>query len=134
MSIGTWQPAEATPLDAGWLRALAARCSAGIEGEADVRRAIDAADIGARAGLMRRDAADWEQAAAAFTDSELVNLVRFFTLAEAALPGWEAAARSPVVPLARILRARGAWPPALTRWIREHSDNRYLPYGSINGR
>jgi hypothetical protein len=67
-------------------------------------------------------------------DGEIEALIRFFTLAEARLPNWEAGAQSPVIPLAAVLRQRGAWPPALSRWIRAESRNRFLPWGSLADR
>jgi hypothetical protein len=48
------------------------------------------------------------------------------------LPGWEAGAESPVIPLAKILRQRGTrLEKTLLAWLREVSDNRYLPYGPL---
>ena len=82
-------------------------------------------------GLMHLEAAQWEQAAATFDNDELLLLLRFFTLAEN-LPGWEAGESSPVIPLARTLRKRGArLDKDLLRWIRSVSQNRYLPYGPL---
>jgi hypothetical protein len=48
------------------------------------------------------------------------------------LPGWEAGADSPVIPLAKILRQRGArLDKPLLQWLREVNKNRYLPYGPL---
>ena len=76
---------------------------------------------------------DWEQAARDLPPEQLERLVRFFTLAER-LPGWDAADKSPVIPLARELKRRDAWPAALTGWIKANTDNRFLPYGSLMDR
>ena len=76
---------------------------------------------------------DWQAAAQGLEAEEIERLVRFYTLAEA-LPGWEAGAQSPVIPLARELKARDAWPDDLTAWIKAHTDNRFLPYGSLMDR
>ena len=61
----------------------------------------------------------------------LIALIRFFTLAEQELPGWEAGSKSPAIACARELRLRGRYPADLTAWIRDHTDNRFLPYGSL---
>jgi hypothetical protein len=67
----------------------------------------------------------------ALADAQLVQLTKFFTLAEMQLPGWEALARSPVIPIVAELRRRGCYPGDLTAWIKAHTTNRFLPYGSL---
>ena len=76
-----------------------------------------------------------EPAIETFDAATLEALVRLFTCIEAE-PGFEAGARSPVIPLARRLR------PLMTpdhfsdlvRWIRDRSDNRFIPHGSLQDR
>jgi hypothetical protein len=85
----------------------------------------------ALAGLMHLDASHWQQVADAHSDDELLQLIRFFTVAEN-LPGWEAGETSPVIPLARALRQRGArLDKEFLLWIRSVNNNRYLPYGPL---
>jgi len=83
------------------------------------------------APLMKRPAQDWEPLLAAESDVRLVSLVKFFTLAEMRLVGWEAGARSPVVRIVAELRKRNAYPKELTAWIKSNTTNRFLPYGSL---
>jgi len=82
------------------------------------------------AGIMRCPWSSWRRVAARFSDAEVRQLIRFLTLAEMHFAGWRTGQSSPVIPLARMLRERGQ---ELERefllWLREHSDNRYLPYG-----
>ena len=73
----------------------------------------------------------WESVAQDVTSSELIEWVRFFTVAETRLAAFEAGAKSAVVPLARALRLRGDYPPSLTHWIKANSTNRFLPHGSL---
>jgi hypothetical protein len=73
----------------------------------------------------------WPGPAEALSAAELIALVRLFTLAESRLPAWEAGARSPVVPLVKLLRARESYPAELTAWIKANTENRFLPYGSL---
>ena len=78
---------------------------------------------------MNQDASAWQSAEDLSAD-DLVSLVRFFTLVEAGVSGWEAGRKSPVIPLVRFLKARDAFTPELRRWVKSNTDNRYLPYGS----
>lgn len=86
------------------------------------------------AGLSQVAAGDWRAAVADLSAAELVALVEFFTQAAEAIPGWEAGAKSPVIPLVAELKSRGEYPSDLTSWIRAHSTNRFLPYGSLADR
>ncbi len=83
------------------------------------------------AGLMKLDHGLWRAAAEALSDADVIHLIRFFAVAEN-LPGWEAAADSPVIPLAKILRQRGVrLDTPLLQWLRDVNQNRYLPYGPL---
>jgi len=88
----------------------------------------------ARQATGSRLGADWAETAEGLADDEVVALIRLFTLAESALPGWEAGDASPVIPLAAVLKRRGSYPGDLTGWIRANSDNRFLPYGNLMNR
>ena len=147
MAVGIWDGgAEAgLAIDAALLRAVLAFCQPSNEkseaaGESQGKRELQADQLQTRvpaaeqvrlSGLMRRDLADWQTPLATLSDAELIALVRFFALAEVELPGWEAGKRSPAIACARELRARGSYPGELTRWLRKHSSNRFLPYGSL---
>ena len=83
------------------------------------------------AGLMKIDHTTWREAAEALPEADLIHLIRFFAVAEN-LPGWEAGADSPVIPLAKLLRQRGArLDKPLLQWLRDINENRYLPYGPL---
>ncbi len=153
MAVGIWDgDAEAgLAIDAALLRAVLAFClhseemggekgrekgGAMDEGNGELeanqlQQRVPAAEQTRLSGLMRRDLADWKTPLSTLSDPELVALVRFFALAEVELPGWEAGKRSPAIACARELRARGSYPAELTRWLRKHSSNRFLPYGSL---
>lgn len=73
----------------------------------------------------------WLAAAQSLSDEALLTLIRFFAVAEN-LPGWEAMEKSPVIPLAKTLRKRGArLDKSFLQWLRSVSSNRYLPYGPL---
>lgn len=83
------------------------------------------------AGLMKIDHESWRTAVDSLPESDLIHLIRFFAVAEN-LPGWEAGPESPVIPLAKILRLRGArLDKPLLQWLRDVNENRYLPYGPL---
>ena len=62
--------------------------------------------------------------------SSLTALIRFFTVAENQLPGWNAGSKSPVIALVSILKERDEFTAELRKWVKSNTDNRYLPYGS----
>ena len=83
------------------------------------------------AGMMQLEADDWLAAAANLNDDEVLQLLRFFAVAEN-LPGWEAGPKSPVIPLAKTLRKRGVRLDKIQlQWLRDVNKNRFLPYGPL---
>ena len=130
MTVAAWDPAnQVAALDASVLNALLQAA-----GRLDLQGfGLSATEADRLAGVTQLGAQAW-QAAAGLTDAELIKLVRLFTLAEGRLPGWKAGAKCPVIPLGAMLRRRGAWPAELTAWVKVHSDNQFLPYGSLADR
>ena len=130
MTIGVWQPAKADAekgLSLDDLKAYAVLTDGALE---NLAASLSAAQIGGDGRLMRLEEAPW-QVATALSDEELVNLVRFFTLAERQLPGWDGGKQSPVIYLVRILKQREAFTPVLRQWVKANTDNRYLPNGAL---
>jgi hypothetical protein len=83
------------------------------------------------AGLMQIDHELWQGVAQDLEPEQIIHLIRFFAMAEN-LPGWEAGERSPVIPLAKVLRKRGQkLERELLLWLRQVNDNRFLPYGPL---
>ncbi len=126
--VDTWDPnAQATELTEAVLlelQAAAARLEAddfGLTTDAVVRLA----------GVARTDRVDWSGASEHLDAAMLEALIRLYTLAEGRFPAWEAGAQSPVIAIAKVLRARGAYPPSLTAWVKANTDNKFLPYGSL---
>ena len=125
--VGTWDPDDRVELGARQL-ACVRRAGAHLE---DPDFGLDENELRMLAPLASLDAAQWTAAAREETADQVVAWIRFFTLAEARLPGFEAGAKSPVIALARALRERGEYPGELTAWIKAHTDNRFLPHGSL---
>ena len=134
MSLGSWDPkvdAQSTELllESDLLRRLIAYSTE--EQLAQLEQLLNANDKQRLAGLMKIDPLIWQTAAEPLLENDLLHLIRFFAVAEN-LPGWEAGATSPVIPLAKILRQRGVrLDKSLLQWLREVNDNRYLPYGPL---
>lgn len=133
MTVERWDPRAAA---AGLSEANLARLLAAAR-EADDGAAMPPELAEQLAGLARHrpaEGVDWSAAAGSLADADLLALIRLVTVAEARYPAWKAGDASPVIPLARELRRRERYPAELTSWIRGHSDNRFLPYGSLMDR
>jgi hypothetical protein len=131
LSVESFDPgANALALGADVVKELLA-AAAQLESE---RFGFSATRVAELAAVARHDAdCDWAEASASIDSADIVSLVRLFTLGER-LPGWEAGARSPVIPLVSELKRRDALPADLTNWIKSNTDNRFLPYGSLMDR
>ena len=125
--VGVWNPKEAAGDAAPRLRLL--RKAAANLGAPDF--GLSEKELRDLAPATRLGFDVWERVAQDVQSAELIEWVRFFTLAETRLTAFEAGAKSAVVPLARTLRQRGDYPPSLTRWIKANSTNRFLPHGSL---
>ncbi len=134
MSIGSWDPQASTSAEALALSAaILQRCIGYSRDEqlTSLPEHLDGDDSQVLAGLMKIDHAQWSKTCEELSDDEIIHLIRFFAVAEN-LPGWEAGADSPVIPLAKALRKRGQrLDKSLLLWLREVNVNRYLPYGPL---
>lgn len=134
MSIGSWDPtadAAAHDIDiaTGTLQRFIQISQTGQLEQLEQLITGDEAQV--LSGLMTLDSAQWLAAASPLSDEDLLHLIRFFTVAEN-IAGWEAGEKSPVIPLAKTLRKRGArLDRELLQWIRSVNDNRFLPYGPL---
>lgn len=129
MSIEVWEPTGGTkgkPIDIGLLEKFV-----------DVAKGADSVSssqlrssgLDSEEWVMNQEEAAWESAEDLSSD-DLIALVRFFTLVEQHVSGWEAGKKSPVIPLVKILKTRDEFSADLRKWIKSNTDNRYLPYGS----
>jgi len=131
---GSWSPDQGQQdnkpsIPAQRLEALLQLC---IEQPLESLPKLDGTLIESEAELMQMHKDSWLASARPLSDAQIVQLIRFFTLAEETLPGWEAGSRSPVIWLCRELKHRGQFPDSkLIEWIRGHSSNKFLPYGNI---
>lgn len=88
-------------------------------------------EIQSNAPLMRLSHQQWIDNCETLSLVQIKALIRFFTLAEQ-LPGWQAGNQSPVIGLVKLLKKQKiSLDKDLARWIKAHSDNRFLPHGSL---
>ena len=134
MSLGSWDPkVESQSTELLLEPVLLRRLIAYGEDEklADLDHLLSGSDKQRFAGLMKIDHPIWQTTGEPLSDSDILQLIRFFAVAEN-LPGWEAGATSPVIPLAKVLRQRGVrLDKPMLHWLREVNENRYLPYGPL---
>jgi hypothetical protein len=143
MSVGAWEPAKPASNDQSRkeidrtllmriIDALQETDAGNIPGLAAPDLVNMDSELTSANWLSGLPAAQWLEEAAHWDDEQVWALIRFFTLAEAQLQDWQGGAESPVIPLAKSLRLRKS-PLAREQllWIRQYSDNRYLPYGPI---
>lgn len=134
MSVGAWEPEKASAQDNAAVeikRELLQQFINIMQSSASLSDSLTNEALQA-SYLIRLPAPRWLEESAHWDDEQLWQLIQFFTLAEQQLSGWDAGAESAVIPLAKALRQRRA--PLVREqllWIRQHSDNRYLPYGPL---
>ena len=125
--VETWDPTAARAFGERQVELIRKACRNLNAGELG----LTVGERGELAPLMTADAEVWAARLDAISSDELVGWIRFLTLAEARLPGFEAGAKSPVILIARVLRNRGDYPEDLSAWIKANTNNRFLPYGSL---
>lgn len=84
--------------------------------------------------IMLVDGELWQSFVAAESDVSIEAWIKVLTLIERDFNGFEAGNRSPVLTLIKVLKSRNALPDGLFAWIKAHTQNRFLPYGSLADR
>jgi hypothetical protein len=134
MALGTWDPNVELADSETLLQPVLLRRMINYDREnqlPQLEQLLSDADKQRLAGVMKIDHSVWRAAAEPLPEDDLIHLIRFLAVAEN-LPGWEAGADSPVIPLAKLLRQRGVrLDKGLLQWLREVNENRYLPYGPL---
>ena len=130
MAVDTFDPAAlGNPMDEAAWRDLCA-VAADFAGEQ-----LNLSELEVARFALLANHPDWaQQAQEVEADTTLENLIRIFTLGEMQFPSWAAGDKSPVIALVKELKRRGAYDPALTRWIKAHTSNKFLPHGSLMDR
>ena len=132
MSIGTWEPPgqkKRTNIKLSLIRRFSSFAeSANFEHELDDAE-FRSAGLHKESWVMSKEKEYWTELV--FLElAELELLARLFTILERDFSGWEGGKFCPVIYIVKELRKRGESISELKRWIKIHSTNRYLPYGS----
>ena len=72
----------------------------------------------------------WTAIANELSAEAIVSLIKLFTLSEAN-GNWDLGEKSAVIPLFKVLRKQTGIDKALVQWVKEHTDNKYLPFGPL---
>lgn len=127
MAVGVWEPGKSISVTTEQILNLVSQV-----GEIDLAELTSVGDreiIVGNAWMMKLGESAWKDAGS-LPAEDLISLIRFFTVAEMQLPGWEGGKQNPVIYLVKILKSRDEFPADLRKWIRANTDNRYLPYGA----
>ena len=132
MSVGTWEPPgqkKRTNIKLSLIRRfLSFAESVDFEHKLDDED-LRSAGLEKESWVMSKEKECWTELS--FLElQELDLLARLFTVLERDLSVWEGGKFCPVIYLVKELRKRGGSISGLKRWIKTHSSNRYLPYGS----
>jgi hypothetical protein len=132
MTIGSWDPtATETFTISSEILAKFSRL-ANSDQLTELGAQLSSEEIQQQAPIMRLDFQQWENAAADIDSQTLIALIRFFTIAEQQLSGWEGQEKSPVIYLNKLLKLRKEPLDKDTLLlIRANSNNRFLPNGAL---
>lgn len=73
----------------------------------------------------------WKKKAGSLDSEVLGRLIRLFTLGEKQYSEWIADDKSPVIIFVKELKSRGEFEPAINKWIKSNTSNKFLPHGSL---
>lgn len=80
--------------------------------------------------LAQVDAKIWQQLAPKLTFDQIQQLIEIFTLAEQQ-GSWSLGEKSSVIPLFKILKKAKGVDRELVKWVKAHTDNKFLPFGPL---
>ena len=130
MSVGVWKPSGQVQVKSIDVELLKRFINVANELGEDINAdSLQAQDMASTSWVMNLDRDAWS-VSAELSSEQLKVLIRWFTLVEENVQGWEAGNKSPVIALVSQLKARGEFEGELRKWIKSTTTNRYLPYGS----
>ena len=124
--VGQWNP-KSVELDVIHKKLL----SKAAENLQETNLGLDADELGTLRPVLRRERPVWESFAITQDSELLVGWIKALTLLERDVTGFELGDKSPVITLHRILKSRNDLPDDLNDWIKQHTNNRFLPYGNL---
>lgn len=85
-----------------------------------------------KSSILNFDENVWYKSLLKFSNSELLELLKFFVAIEEQIANWQSYENSPAIKINKILKKRGINLDHETLlWIKENSSNRYIPNGRI---
>ena len=132
MTIGSWDPNEkkTTANDEVNTELLACFISATKKLPCELNTILQSEQL-EQSQIIQASASAWQSAINEFSNEELVLLIQFFTVVEAQLPAWAAGEKSPAILINKELRRRGEkLNKEILLWIKDNTDNRFIPNGS----
>lgn len=132
MSIGNWTPnqsSDSISIDDAFLQ----RCLT-IADSDDINNlnSILTEQEKQQSQIMHAQQEVWNSSLKTYSIEQLHALIRFFTLAEMQIAGWEAGSQSPVIAIHQYLKNQGEkLDKEMLLWIRKNSTNRFIPYGAV---
>ncbi len=72
----------------------------------------------------------WALSIQSIPQTALIELIRMFTIIEQQ-QGWNLGEKSPVIALFKQLRKIAGIDKPLVGWVKNHSDNKFLPFGPL---
>ena len=131
MSVNAWTPATNHKPNLVDLKQFA-QIGSDNASLKDIASHLSESDIANKTFYMRSEQEAWNDLLPQLNTDELIALIRFFTLAETQLAGWEAGALSPVIWINKYLRSKNqTLDKELLLWIRNNSTNRFIPNGPL---
>lgn len=124
--VGQWNP-KSVELDVIHAKLLT-KAAGNLE---ETNLGLDEDELGALRPVLRRERSAWESVATSQESELLVGWIKALTLLERDVTGFELGDKSPVITLHRILKSRSDLPHDLNEWIKQHTNNRFLPYGNL---
>ncbi len=131
MSVNAWTPATTNQPKLADLKKFT-QIGADNAALKDIASQLAQSDIESKTFYMRCGQDGWNELLDQLNAGELLALIKFFTLAEIQLPGWEAGELSPVIWINKYLRSKNqTLDKEMLLWIRENSTNRFIPNGPL---
>lgn len=129
MTTGSWIPEnEKTTLVLPGMEVLAVWAKLAEEDIAE----LDKPHLDLLSDTINAGVDQWQPHLAGEDVDTLRGLLKFFTLVEMAHPHLRADKHNPAIACAKLLRKGGnSLERELLQWIRDVSDNRFLPYGPL---
>ncbi|MGR6873015.1 hypothetical protein ACU6U9_12065 [Pseudomonas sp. HK3] len=125
MSVDSWQPVSTPNQISDEQLARLLSLSLGQPQDHDLTSDLDWIQP-----LAQVDAKIWQQITSKLSPEQIKQLIGLFTLAEQQ-GEWSLGEKSSVIPLFKILRKEQGVDRELVKWVKAHSDNKFLPFGPL---